>query len=201
PCPVPLTKTGSISGALAAKLTLMFELQLTQQRKARIWLNELPDARTKFPVIGERSMDSGKRVIAGVRRAALEVLIPRGPRALYGLLGAELKPNRSDELIVRVLTSCDDSTPFSNSMALSSDEARVGLPEEYSNAVIEGATSQIIKIGGLGPGELEFGCAVHGLVGSAPIVFKWLASCLVQLLWKAESISQQELTEILQTAL
>ncbi|MCI0719495.1 MAG: hypothetical protein L0338_11090 [Acidobacteria bacterium] len=179
----------------------MITLQLTQHRKARVWLSELPDAHVNPSNVTERSVQGGHATLQGVRRAAIEVLIPRGPRALYGLLGAELQPNQSAALLIRVLTSRNGGERFPDSIALSSDETFVGLPEEFSQAVIEGATNQIAKVGGLGSGELVFGHAAHGLVGSAPVVFKWLADCLVQLLRKGEGISQEELTEILQGTL
>jgi hypothetical protein len=179
----------------------MIELQLAHHRKARVWLNDLPDARTTFPEVSEHSAEAAKALIEEARRAAIEIIIPRGPRALYGLLGAGLNPNQSNALIIRILTSRNVGPLFPDSLALSSDEARVGLPDEFSKAVLEGATNQIVKIGGLGSGELEFGHAAHGLVGSAPIIFNWLAASLVQLLRRGESVSHQELTEILQAPL
>lgn len=179
----------------------MIELQLAQHRKARVWLNELPDARTTSAKVSERSVQGGKTVFEGVRRAAIEILIPRGPRALYGLLGAELRPNQSEALVIRVIASNNDGTPFRDSIALSSDEAQVGLPDEFCQAVVEGAASQVAKSGGLSSGELLFSHAAHGLVGSAPIVFKWLAACLVQLLREGDGIGQQQIADILQSPL
>jgi len=179
----------------------MITLQLAQHRKARVWFNELPDARVVPSNFAEHSVEGGKALCEDVRRAAVEVLIPRGPRALYGLLGAELRPNQSGALVIRVAISRNGGAPFPDSIALSSDEARVGLPDEFSNAVVEGVTNQIAKMAGLGSGELVFDRAAYGSVGSAPIVFKWLAACLVQLLRKGDCVSQQEVVEILQAAL
>jgi len=179
----------------------MITLQLAQHRKARIWLTELPDARVNPSDVSERSVQGVKPVTDGTHRAAIEILIPRGPRALYGLLGAELRPSKSGALVIRVVKSCTDGPPFPNSIALSSDDTRIGLPDEFSQAVVEGASNQIAKIGGLGSGELVFDHAAHGLVGSAPIVFKWLAICLVQFFREGESISQQQIANILQSAL
>lgn len=179
----------------------MIELQLAQYRRARVWFNGLPDARPTSYKVSERSVGGGNVVFEKARQAAIEILIPRGPRALYGLLGAELRPSRSERLTVRVLVSSNAGSLFPGSIALASDETRIGLPSEFSQAVVEGAIEEITKTGGLGSGELLFDRAVHGSVGSAPIVFKWLAACLVQLLRECESITQQQIADILQSAI
>jgi len=164
-------------------------------------LIELPDARVKSAKLTERYVRGDKAAFEEVRRSAIEILIPRGPRALYGLLAAELSPKESGSLVIRVAASDHAGRPFPDSIALSSEEARVGLPLEFSQAVFEGATGQIERTVGMCSGELVFDRAVHGLVGSAPIVFRWLAARLVQVLAEGDAISQQRLTEILQTEL
>src|SRR5713226_8667543 len=100
----------------------MITLQLAQHRKARVWLNELPDARVKSAKFAEHSVPSGKPALERVRRAAVEILIPHGPRALYGLLGAELLSKESGTFVIRVAVSDDGCRPFPGSIALSSDE-------------------------------------------------------------------------------
>src|SRR6266496_3738007 len=93
-------RTGSTSGAFpATKGPAMITLQLAQHRKARVWLTELPDARVNPSNVREHSVQTGHAVFEGMRRAAIEILIPRGPRGLYGLLGAELRPSRSKALV------------------------------------------------------------------------------------------------------
>lgn len=180
----------------------MISLQLSNHRKARIWLANLPDARVSTTKILDRSVQGGPLTFEGTRRAVIEILIPRGPRSLYGLLGAELHTaNKSENLVIHVLTSHESGRPFTSSIALASEETQVGLPAAYSEAVFEGAIGQIKGIGGMCSGELVFDYAVHGQVGSAPIVFKWLAARLVQVLEVGEDINQQQLTEILQTVL
>lgn len=73
----------------------MIELNLTQHSRAHVWLAEIPEAQVELGAAIERVVETGAVSLNEVRRAAVEILIPRGPRALYGLLGAELRPNRT----------------------------------------------------------------------------------------------------------
>lgn len=180
----------------------MIVLNLTQHRKARVWLAEFPEARVEFEAASERVVETDAMPLDEVRRAGVEILIPRGPRALYGLLGAELRPNRIGELRVRVLTCSGNRRRFKDAIALASDEVYVGLPDEFAAAVIEGVVEQNKRPGGLASGELVFQCAAHGLVGSSPTIFKWLSAVLVRILnLSAENLGEPKLAELLREPL
>lgn len=173
-------------------------------RRARVWSAELPAWCREFKqyptqLVLSDSVFPTVQTLEGTRLAAVEVFVPRGPKADYGALGAEFIPNSMNSLVVRVPVSAQPrSTPLAESLAGRSDMAWIGLPAEYSRPVLVGA----LRCGALtllGSGELTFRCAAHGEVGSSPWVFSKLACVIVQLLaWSEHDATDDEVLALLQ---
>jgi hypothetical protein len=64
-------------------------------------------------------------------------MVPRGLKASYGLLGAELLDNGAGEGAVSVAVN-RTGFPMQGSLALMPDDVRIGLPDEYADAVVSG---------------------------------------------------------------
>ncbi len=175
-------------------------------KKARVWSDSIPDLR--YPVMEwvERVVAAQSRGRSTSRCVAVELWLVTGPRALYGLLGAEFIPDSSEQLRVQVALS---ATPQYNlgmrigaeegiawSLAVWTDDVRIGLPEEYVRGIWDG----IAEAGTvLGSGTLTFQWAAHGAIGSSQALFGRITRCLVQLLAvDAAALSQEELAKILQ---
>jgi ribosomal protein L7/L12 len=62
--------------------------------------------------------------------------------------------------------------PFPMSLAGQSDEVKIGLPDEYADAVINGVARAAEAVGAPARRKLRFGWAAHGLVGSSPSIFE-----------------------------
>lgn len=157
----------------------MITLQLTTFAKARIsWR---PTTTLAFEADGLLTRDavanSGRRPH---RFLSVEALVPRGARADYGMLGVSFNPDESEKLHVTVKYCETQCEPWPGSLAANIDDARVGLPKEYSEAVLEGL------IAGLRPsasGSLTLEEAAHGVVGSSSAFFRSLARAAGELLF------------------
>lgn len=152
----------------------MEEFSLEGWKRLRVWKGSLPwtegaDACGTEP-----------------RSAAVELLIPMGGSFMYGLLGAELEQAPSSDCLidVRVLPAAE---PYPGVLAAGLDHVETGLPDEYVQAVLGGAT----WAAGMGTGRglrIRFCCAAHGAVGSSPVVFARLAAMVVRILSGAHPV-------------
>jgi hypothetical protein len=138
----------------------MKTIQLKSWSQARIWVEEDP-------------FDGSRRPSS----AAVELLVPRGPRSEYGLLGATVKPG----LRHTVSIACqEDAGAWRESLAGAVDEVRRGLPAEYRESVEEGGRIAIRESRLDAP--LSYEWAAHGAVGSSPAMLGRLAGTVVKLL-------------------
>jgi hypothetical protein len=178
-----------------------------QHRRARVWIAELPQWCSEFEQRPDysalrKSVVPTVRKLAGTQLAVVEVFVPRGPRADYGALGAQFVPDDTDSLVIQVPKSgLDAGNLLADSLAASSDTVRIGLPKEYSQAVLAG-TLNCEALVSLGSGELTFLCAAHGEIGSSPWVFSKLACIIVQLLaWPRDIVTHATVLALLQQRL
>lgn len=176
----------------------MITLHLDRYRKGRIWIGELPDIQYKVADIAERRLENKAPTTAEPRCAAVELFIPTGARALYGLLGADFTPAEEQLLIVQVAISGAGENTINWSLAGRVDMVFVGIPQEFAIGVLDGACSaEEIRL--LGPGVLNFCCAAYGHVGSSLAFFRRLSGAVVRLLASNNKlISQDELARLLQ---
>lgn len=157
----------------------MKEFNLGKHRKARVWLNELPDISHSSGAAQEVIMPTTEPSMQA-KKAAVEVFVPLGPRSMYGLLGGKFEPSTVGELKVTIVSNAANGKLLPTSLAGVSDQVRIGLPKEYHEAVKEGvrlAQKEGVTISG----ELVIDYAANGEIGSCFAVFKHLAAVLVKL--------------------
>jgi hypothetical protein len=101
---------------------------------------------------------------------------------MYGFLRGEFQPASSDRLHVSVCVASSRGKVFANNLACAVDEAQVGLPAEYSDAVFDGIALAKGELTRVAAGRLLINRAAHVAVGSCNAVFKHLATALIKLL-------------------
>lgn len=159
----------------------MIEVALGAIGKGRVWFGDLPPA--VFPCAAPitktvPALGATQRPTTAV---AVELFVPTGPRARYGLLGAHLlRPRPGAEIGIEVFTTTADGEKYADSLAGSLDVVRVGLPREFADSVMEGALNAGNEAA-LGPCVLRFDHAAHGEIGSSPSFFGRLARAVVRL--------------------
>ena len=160
----------------------MRTLELGKHRQARVWIGEVPD--TSFPEVGEvkHIISATRGGYEGLRLAAVEVFIPLGPRAMYGLLGGQLKSSEADKLQVNISISSPKERVFSQSLASKGENVRVGLTQEYVQSVVAGLDAVAAEPMVLAAGTLNIDCAAHGEVSSCGLIYKHLTIVLIKLL-------------------
>ena len=170
----------------------MIALDFGPVREARCW-QEILAVAVFLPIRHiERVIDAPAARISK-RDATLEVLVPTGARSLYGLLGGTYEPNETGRLHIVVNVGAPKGPMFPDSLAGSLDEVHVGLPEEYSEAVLDGLVAA--QLGGnlLPSGTFTVVCAAHGLVGSSSDFFGRLARGLIRAL-ESQAVDATELS-------
>lgn len=175
----------------------MITLNLAHHRKARVWLKELPDLIYPVTEVIERKINGKASTLIEARCAVVEMVIPTGGRLIYAILGAEFKPDFSDQFCVKVSVSTENGQQIDWSLVDGVDEVRLGLPSEYVGSILE-EISSLEKI--LGSGVLHFKYAAHSRVGSSPRIFRQLAGVVAKLLAHSpERLSEEELAKIIST--
>lgn len=139
---------------------------------ARIWVGQSPrTAEYKGQHAIEQVLPVGPAVFNEERIGAVELFIPKGGFAYYGLLGARWRPKAGNTLSIHVPLSGYEGMPVDGNLGTEADDVRAGLPEEYATGVLEGLCGEAIR---LGAGEMVVTHAAHGKVGSNLVVFRWL---------------------------
>jgi hypothetical protein len=159
----------------------MKTFDLEKLKKARVWLNELPQCEYTSSQILMHIIPASKAGETAIRCAAIELLVPLGPRSMYALIGEEYSANDSDTLEVELAVS-DDGVVFPNGLASPNDLVKIGLPNEYVRAVTKGIDLGCAELNGIGAGKLRIACAAHGVVWSSEAIYSRAASLLIKLI-------------------
>lgn len=172
----------------------MQQLQLTRHRKARLWIGEPPRAEFSPTSFVRRVVSAGFAEAPAIRIAAVELIVPRGPVASYGLLGAELLDNGSGDGEVSVAVN-NNGFAMQGSLAATADDVRIGLLNEYAEAVISGV-EEVVRGGWRFTGELAFRWAAHAAAGSSPAIFADLGSLVARVLARRMEPSESDLVAL-----
>jgi hypothetical protein len=194
-----LIKIGKELGGLSKMQTI----DLGFHSQARVWLKDsLPFIYPALDIISQ-DIQTGLACKSETRQAALEIFIPVGPRVCYGLLGAKFIPNPSGKLSVEVRVSTENESIFSSSMAAQVDTVKIGLPEEYSQSVMEGIVNSLTNdaklIETLGSGVIAIEQAAYGEISSSKKMFRNIAATVIQLRLLDQASCQDEVTKIVKT--
>lgn len=144
-------------------------------------MNELPDASYSPLKTLTHTLAAGGNSEGGLRKAAVEILVPLGPRSIYGLLGGHFNPLSAGKLVVDVKVSASSGRLLANSLPMNGDEVRIGLPAEYANAVLSGMDLAKSELESLISGHLSIDCSAHAVAGSSESIFMHLASIVVRI--------------------
>ncbi len=125
----------------------------------------------------------------GMRSGAIELLMLKGARTVYGGLGATFSPQETGPLIVEVEIASNQGQQWSDALADRIEIIYKGLPYfEYVVGICDGILNLKNKHL-LGPGKLRFAWATHGIIGSSPWIFYVLCESVVGLLAREQTTS------------
>lgn len=155
----------------------MRELQIGRFGKARVWINEESGAWYEPVRVAERTARAITR--SERRRLAIEIFLPRGARAEYGLLGGYFVP-APDDVFKACVGVAPNGPTFNGALGGSIDAVHVGLLEEFAESVIDGLLAR--RPAGFIAGTFTIDEAAYGSVGSSPRLFFSLAHVLGGLL-------------------
>lgn len=148
--------------------------------RARVWLDECPvHARAARSWLRSGVLASGsERVLT--TPLCVEVWVPRGGRAEYGLLGGAFTPNQIPGVTVEV--TCDGAREerWDGSLGASIDDVRIGLIGEYAEPLLETLSARLTNR--FPAGVLRLTCAAHGRAGSSARFFSQLAAVWTDLM-------------------
>jgi hypothetical protein len=176
----------------------MMDISLTALARSRISLH--PRTGLRFEPDGSLSQRTIGRPQVAKRYISIEAVVPTGALNDYGLLAVSYEPHQSGELRLDVGYKHNADAKWLSSLAAMTDDVRVGLPEEYSQAVMDGLLSSTYL--GAPSGVVVVTEAAHGRVGSSPIFFKKLAvACAEIVFWNDARLTEHVLGECLRSKL
>lgn len=181
---------GNSFNAAAAGLppTKMKTINLEKFRKARVWINELPDASYHSLDVISHSVPVGSRGFAEIQTGAVELFVPLGARSMYGLIGGYFEPMEGDNLSVEICISSSCERLLSENLAGSSDEVRVGLPAEYVGGVVAGIDVACSRLKSIATGKIHINCAAHGVISSSESIYTQITIALINLFHCDEAV-------------
>jgi hypothetical protein len=168
-------------------------------KECRVWIDESPiDCGGVIAV--RRSARSDTDVVAQRRQVVVEVMIPVG-FPMYGLLGASLTPS-DDGFEILVKSTSSDGRTFEESLVPPDvDDVRVGLCDEYVDAVSD-SLQQCLKrhLGSLPRARLTVDIAAHSAAGSNNHVFQKLAKVVFEALVSQEPATAASVQRLIAAA-
>lgn len=173
----------------------MIELNLSRFGSARVWINEHPALTFETTHVLTRTLVATQGV-STARRAGIELFLPSGALTDYALLCGHFVPHARSTLTLELPVSTEPGELVSWSLASRADEVRTGLPEEYSQSVLDALSAAPEA---LGSGTLVLAPAAHAIVGSSPHIFSCAARALVDIMaLNTEDVTPDLLKRILQ---
>jgi hypothetical protein len=168
-------------------------------RKARIWIGEMPFASCNVDRSIESFIEASAPSFKELRCAAVELIEHRGGRILYGLLGAELRPNASENLHLQINISSTVGAPFVDSIDSSKGKVFIGLPQQYADGVLAGVLTVKDQLNTICVGDLLFNCAAYHDDASTQAFFSYLSNIVVRILSSDEWVpSKHEIAALFQ---
>ena len=170
-------------------------------RKARIWLDEVPDWMYQPSEVITRSSDVSRSGRSAIRECAIELFVPTGAMAYYGALGATFTPQNKGVFTVRIPISKDGGKLLKTALAGKMDEVHIGLPEEYVEGILENFL-RVDTVQQLGAGTLLVCEAAYGNIGSSVWFFGVLSRTLSKLfLLEDVSLPDEAFIELIRSEL
>jgi hypothetical protein len=151
-------------------------------RKGRLWINSLPELTSKVIKVLTSSVNSENHKWNS-KAIALELLLAPREISNYAFLGVKYIPSEDSYLNIEVRVSEYEGALLTDTIALSTDEVHVGIPEEYAETIMA-TVKDYLKNYGLSSGTLLFDLGAHGHVGSSKIIFSKTTKILMSLLGK-----------------
>lgn len=151
----------------------------------RIWCNEPHVAFCGVFDVEESVLSfSNDRFNNSVERSlVLEIMLPRGGRTIYGLLGLHYIPSCGGSIIsIKVTKQACASKVYQDSLISNFETINVGLPAMYANASVAGLKRAFSDGFDVGPGLIEICYAAFGDVSSNEQIFEKMGYSLANLL-------------------
>jgi hypothetical protein len=156
-------------------------LTLDRHRKARVWLDDLPEAAFNADQVIRFTVPATNSA-AGIQRiAAIELMTPRGGMIMYALLGGQFTPDLSSVLGLSIrVADTPTAGSFKGTLVESFDDVRVGLPSEFVDGVVQGV-HMALDATNMVSGTIVINCAAHAAVGSSIVAFRGVTRSLMHL--------------------
>lgn len=169
----------------------MLELNLNYLRKARIWFKQNDEL-----LLGGNNVDKESYSPTGAGNVVnttviIELLVPRGARNIYGLLGADCIASTLNSIDVAV-TSGNVLKPglLSDSLAGKMEPVQLCLPDEFRTSVLEEIKLMFdnneLKLSG----KLDYHYGAFSAISSNKWIFRKLAKLTIKLF----SIPEKEIS-------
>ena len=159
-------------------------LNLSRYKKCRLWVN---DFRNDYIINSNRvikgiiNLDDRPNSLYEKAQMAIEVFMG-SEASSYALVGFCFYPDDQycNKIEVSVIVNATDVV-YENSLAYGNETVKIGIPDEYSDAILKSAVKTITETNAFPPGNFVFNIGAHSNVGSSPVVFALATKLLLTL--------------------
>lgn len=168
-------------------------IEFSYRGRLRVWIDET------LPCCFEGENTLNGQLAPGdfepsVSKIAVEWKLPHGGMSSYGLLGLHVLSSDASEISLKYVSEAQ-SSPYLDAMVKPpSDEASIGLPKEFSEAVFSILAKKAVNLRGV---RLVVDVAASGSVGSSAAHFENLATILLKLLQVSPDVDRIEVERVL----
>lgn len=175
----------------------MKTLELENHRKARVWIEELPNASySPIKIVSRQYPAIPSDWPPNINTCAVEF---KHHTFSYGLLGASFAHDNSSAFKVSIACSSDDGPVYSDAFPID-DWVRVGLPTEYAEGVFSGIT-MFEKSSVLSSGTLTINVAAHSALRSSRNAYMHITMVLMRIFaLNSRAASEQQLADLCSAA-
>ncbi len=156
--------------------------ELSKLQEVMVWLDESPVQ----PFVSKEHVwvvipvtETSSKVFHS--EVVVEFKQPRGPRCVYGLLGAEFKPSHDGGLSIKVGDGLADSRAFKESLQSVIETPKYGLLEDVASTILEVLKGEVLRRGISVNGSFEVCFGAYGEISSSQQVFKLLAKNILEI--------------------
>lgn len=170
----------------------MYGINISNELKANIWINEKPIVNACY--CSTLLVKEKTEMFANSQKLIVELFITRAHNN-YALLGIDFSANEEGCVSIEFSINNPDNERYNSSIALPFDKVFLGIMDEFKEGIIL-SINEHLRLQTLPSGIINYNISAYGEVGSSVDMFKKVSDILLSLL-VCDDINELRILEII----